>query len=83
MSIALLWLWHRLAATAPFQFLGWEPPYAAGAALKKQREEKKRDKTERNSNRPYCRNWQEGPKISYENARHPEYSKQNEEQQQS
>ena len=29
---ALLWLWHRLAATAPIQPLAWEPPYAAGAA---------------------------------------------------
>ena len=30
---ALLWLWHRLAATAPIRPLAWEPPYAAGAAL--------------------------------------------------
>ena len=29
---ALLWLWHRLAATALIQPLAWEPPYAAGAA---------------------------------------------------
>ena len=29
-----LWLWCRLAATAPIQPLTWEPPYAAGAALK-------------------------------------------------
>ena len=28
----LLWLWRRLAATAPIQPLAWEPPYAAGAA---------------------------------------------------
>ena len=28
----LLWLWHRLAATAPISPLAWEPPYAAGAA---------------------------------------------------
>jgi len=31
---ALLWLWCTLAATAPIQPLAWEPPYAAGAALK-------------------------------------------------
>ena len=33
----MLWLWHRLAATAPIRPLAWEPPYAsgAGAALKK------------------------------------------------
>ena len=28
----LLWLWCRLAATAPIRPLAWEPPYAAGAA---------------------------------------------------
>ena len=27
-----LWLWHRLAATAPIRPLAWEPPYATGAA---------------------------------------------------
>ena len=31
---ALLWLWCRLAAVAPIGLLAWEPPYAAGAALK-------------------------------------------------
>ena len=31
---ALLWLWLWLAATAPIQTLAWEPPYAAGSALK-------------------------------------------------
>ena len=30
----LLWLWRRLAGTAPIGPLDWEPPYAAGAALK-------------------------------------------------
>ena len=43
----LLWLWHRLAATGPFQPLAWEPPYAAGAALKKQK--KKRKEKEKNN----------------------------------
>ena len=33
---ALLWLWCRPVATAPIRPLAWEPPYAAGAALKKQ-----------------------------------------------
>ena len=28
----LLWLWCRLAATAPIQPLAWEPPYAAPVA---------------------------------------------------
>ena len=31
---ALLWLWRRLAATAPMAPLAWEPPYAAGVAVK-------------------------------------------------
>ena len=34
---ALLWLWHRPAATAPIRPLAWEPPYAAAAALKRQK----------------------------------------------
>ena len=29
---ALLWLWHRPAATALIRLLAWELPYAAGAA---------------------------------------------------
>ena len=38
---ALLWLWHRLAATAQIGSLAWEPPYATGAALKKTKRKKK------------------------------------------
>ena len=34
---ALLWLWCRLGATALIRPLAWEPPYAAGAALKKKK----------------------------------------------
>ena len=33
----LLWLWCRLAATALIQPLAWEPPYASGSALKRQK----------------------------------------------
>ena len=33
----LLWLWGRPAATAPIRPLAWEPPYAAGVALKRQK----------------------------------------------
>ena len=43
---ALLWLWRRLAATAPIQPLAWEPPYAAGVAqemAKKQTNKKKKN----------------------------------------
>ena len=31
-----LWLWLRRAATAPIGPLAWEPPYATGAAPKRQ-----------------------------------------------
>ena len=31
----LLWLWHRLVATALIQPLAWEPPYVSSAAPKK------------------------------------------------
>ena len=37
---ALLWLWCRPAATAPVQPLAWEPPYAAGAALQRNKKKK-------------------------------------------
>ena len=34
---ALLWLWQRLAATALIRPLAWEPLYAMGTALKRQK----------------------------------------------
>ena len=37
---ALLWLWCRLAAVARIGLLAWDPPYAAGAALKRKKEKK-------------------------------------------
>ena len=36
-DLALLWLWCRPAATAPIGPLAWEPPYAVGVALKRQK----------------------------------------------
>ena len=39
---ALLWLWCRPAATAPIRPLAREPPYATGAAVKRQKEKEKR-----------------------------------------
>ena len=44
-DLALLWLWRRLAATAPIRPLAWEPPYAAGEALKRQMKKQKQNKT--------------------------------------
>ena len=40
-DLVLLWLWCRPAAVAPIRPLAREPPYDAGAALKKQKKKKK------------------------------------------
>ena len=37
LDLALLWLWCRPVATALIQPLVWKPPYAMGAALKRQK----------------------------------------------
>ena len=44
-DLILLWLWHKLAAVAPIRPLAWDPPYAAGTALKRP---KKQNKTKQN-----------------------------------
>ena len=51
-DLALLWLWHRLAATALVGSLAWEPPYAEGVALKKKKKRQKKyiQKTESKKN---------------------------------
>ena len=36
-DLALLWLWCRPAFEALIRTLAWDPPYAAGAALKRQK----------------------------------------------
>ena len=36
-ALLWLWLWCRSAATAPIQPLAWEPPCAAGRALKRKK----------------------------------------------
>ena len=38
----LLWLWCRLAATAPIRPLAWEPAYAVGVALNRQKTKNKK-----------------------------------------
>ena len=51
-NLALLWLWHRLAATASIRPLAWETPCAVGAALKRQKTKtkfKKKIEVERNT----------------------------------
>ena len=42
-DLALLWLWHRLAAAAPIRPQAWEPPYAVGAPLRKKKRLKKKE----------------------------------------
>ena len=39
-DLALLWLWCRPAATALTQPVAWEPLYATGVALKRQKKKK-------------------------------------------
>ena len=41
-DMALLWLWCRPTATAPFRPLTWEHPRATGVELKRQKKKKKR-----------------------------------------
>ena len=38
LDLALQWLWGRLAAIALIRPLAWEPPYATGVALKRQKD---------------------------------------------
>ena len=40
----MLWLWLKPAATVPIRPLAWEPPYAVGTALKRQKKKKERKK---------------------------------------
>ena len=40
-NLALLWQWCRPAAVALIRPLDWEPPYAVGAALKRQKKKEK------------------------------------------
>ena len=48
-DLALLWLWHRLAAIALIRPLAWEPPYAAGMAQKRKKKKKKKKEEEEHS----------------------------------
>ena len=47
---ALLWLWRRLAATAPIRTLAWEPPYAMGAGLEKAKKKSQKKKKTQSPN---------------------------------
>ena len=41
-SLSDVRLWCRLAAVAPIRPLAWEPPYAMGAALRRQKTKKEK-----------------------------------------
>jgi len=47
---ALLWLWCRLAATAPIQLLAWEPPYTAEVAQEMAKRQKQTNKQKNKKN---------------------------------
>ena len=55
LDLALLWLWCRLAAVALIRPLAWEPPCAAGVALKRQKTKKKKkeEKKEKTSHQDF------------------------------
>ena len=55
-DLALLWLWHRLAAVAPIRPLAWEPSYAVGAALKRQKKKKKKKQQQQQQKKPKTKN---------------------------
>ena len=42
LDLVLLWLWWRPAAVTLIRPLAWEPPYAAGASLKRQKTKRKK-----------------------------------------
>ena len=43
-DLALLCLWHKPAAVAPIRPLAWQPPYAAGASLRRQKQKTNKKK---------------------------------------
>ena len=47
-DLALLWLWFRLACVAPTRPLAWEPLYAVGTVLKRQKDKKKKKRKKEN-----------------------------------
>ena len=47
----LLWFWSKLAAIAPIRPLDWEPPYATGMALKRQKKKKKKKERKKRKER--------------------------------
>ena len=44
-ALVLLWLWCRLAGTAPIRTLAWEPPHDVGVDLEKMKKKNIKNKT--------------------------------------
>ena len=55
----MLWLWCRLVPTALVETLAWEPPYAEGAAVKRQRKKERRGGEGRRKEKQRC----QGPAV--------------------
>ena len=60
-DLVLLWLWHRLVATAPIGRLAWEPPYTLGVALKRQKKKQANRKKIFTDPLRFIRLWRETP----------------------
>ena len=52
----LLWLWHRLVATAPIGSLAWEPPCAERVGLEMTKRQKKKKKKKNRTAKWWFRN---------------------------
>ena len=63
LDLVLLWLWHRPVATVPIGPLVWEPPCAAGAALKRQKDKKKKKKKKKKKEKERKKKRKESMKI--------------------
>ena len=61
----LLWLWRRPTAVASIRPLAWEPPYATGVALEK---DKNKQTNKQTSGVPVMAQWLTNPTRNHEVA---------------
>lgn len=68
LELVLMWLWCKPAATAPIWSLAWEPPYTAGAALKrpKQKTKNKKKKNKKNKRQMRSKKTKEAGNVCFE-----------------
>ena len=62
----LLWLWRSPVAAALIRPLAWEPPYAASAALKRQKTKTKQNKKKTQSGTSYSLQVSLFPSVKWE-----------------